>query len=69
MDGEEIHHLVEDAFNAGDAEALVALYEDDAAMATSDGTFVRGRAAIPDQWSGFIAFGASRRCSTQVERG
>ena len=55
MEAEDIHRLVEDAFNAGHAEALVALYEDDAAMATPDGTscavelpFVNsGRASSP----------------------
>jgi uncharacterized protein (TIGR02246 family) len=59
MDAADIHRSVEDAFNAGDAEALVALYEEDAAMATPDGTFVRGHNAIREQWSGFIALGGT----------
>jgi ketosteroid isomerase-like protein len=46
MDVGDIHRLVEDPFNAGDTDALVALYEEDAAMATPDGTFVNGRDAI-----------------------
>ena len=57
MDPAEIHRSVENAFTAGDADALVALYEEDAAMATPDGTFVRGRDAIREQWSGFVALG------------
>jgi uncharacterized protein (TIGR02246 family) len=55
MDAGELHRLVQEAFNAGDADALVALYEEDAAMATPDGDFVRGREAIRQQWTGFIA--------------
>jgi ketosteroid isomerase-like protein len=49
MDAADIHRLVEDAFSAGDTDALVALYEEDAAMATPDGTFVNGRDAIRGQ--------------------
>jgi ketosteroid isomerase-like protein len=65
MDAADIHRLVEGAFNAADVEALVALYEEDAAMATPDGTFVRGRAAIRDQWSGFIALGGTIQMMTR----
>lgn len=57
MQAAEIHQLVQDAFNAGDADALVALYEDGAVMATPEGEFVTGRPAIRDQWVGFIALG------------
>jgi hypothetical protein len=59
MDVGDIHRLVEKAFNAGDTDALVALYEEDAAMATPDGTFVSGRDAIREQWSGFVALGGN----------
>ena len=65
MDAADIHGLVEDAFNAGDVETLVALYEEDAAMATPDGTFVSGRAAIREQWSGFIALGGTIQMVTR----
>jgi uncharacterized protein (TIGR02246 family) len=65
MDAGNIHCLVEDAFNAGDADALVALYEEDAAMATPDGGFVHGRAAIREQWSGFIALGGTIQMVTR----
>jgi uncharacterized protein (TIGR02246 family) len=57
MRPEDLHRQVQDAFNAGDADALVALYDDDAVMATPDGTFVTGREAIREQWAGFIALG------------
>jgi uncharacterized protein (TIGR02246 family) len=53
----DIHRLVQDAFNSGDADALAGLYETDAIMATPDGTFVSGVDAIREQWAGFIALG------------
>jgi uncharacterized protein (TIGR02246 family) len=59
MDARELHRLVQEAFNAGDADALVALYEEDAAMATPDGDFVRGQEAIRQQWAGFVALGGA----------
>src|SRR5271163_2085336 len=65
MNPSDIHRLVEEAFNAGDPDALVALYEEDAAMATPDGTFVNGRDAIREQWSGFVALGGSIHMSTR----
>jgi uncharacterized protein (TIGR02246 family) len=64
MDAADIHGLVEEAFNAGDVDALEGLYEEDAAMATPDGEFVRGRAAIREQWSGFIALGGTIQLET-----
>jgi uncharacterized protein (TIGR02246 family) len=64
MVAEDIHSLVEDAFNAGDTDALVALYEEDAAMATPDGTFVNGRHAIREQRSGFVALGGNIQMTT-----
>jgi uncharacterized protein (TIGR02246 family) len=65
MDPGDLHRLVEDAFNAGDTEALVALYEEDASMATPDGTFVNGRDAIREQWSGFVALGGNIQMTTR----
>ncbi len=65
MDAADIHRLVQDAFNAGDDEALADLYEDDAAMATPEGIFVRGRVAIREQWSGFIALGGTIQMVTR----
>lgn len=55
MGAGELHRLVEAAFNAGDVDALVALYEADAIMGTPDGSFVRGLEAIREQWAGFVA--------------
>lgn len=65
MDAGDIHRLVEHAFNVGDTNALVALYEEDAAMATPDGTFVNGRDAIREQWSGFVALKGNIQMTTR----
>jgi ketosteroid isomerase-like protein len=65
MEPAEIHRSVEAAFNAGDADALVDLYEEGAAMATPEGTFVHGLAAIREQWSGFIALGGTIQMKTR----
>jgi ketosteroid isomerase-like protein len=65
MDARDIHRLVEGAFNAGNTDALVALYEEDAAMATPDGTFVNGLDAIREQWSGFVALGGNIQMTTR----
>jgi uncharacterized protein (TIGR02246 family) len=61
----DLHRLVQDAFNAGDVDALVALYEDDAVMATPDGEFVSGRDAIRQQWAGFVALGGTITLETR----
>jgi uncharacterized protein (TIGR02246 family) len=45
---EQIHGLCEQASNAGDLEALVALYEPDAALIPQPGTMAEGTAAIRD---------------------
>jgi uncharacterized protein (TIGR02246 family) len=61
----DLHGLVEAAFNDGDVEALVALYEPDAAMATPEGAFVYGHDAIREQWAGFIALGGTISMTTR----
>jgi ketosteroid isomerase-like protein len=57
MDAVELHHQVEDAFNVGDIDALVALYEEDALMVRDDGATVAGHDAIREIWAGFVALG------------
>jgi len=49
---EQIHGLFEQAFNAGDIEALMSLYEPDAALIPQPGVTVEGSDAIRDalQW-------------------
>jgi|SRR6185369_2895455 len=51
---EEIDHLFAKAFSAGDLEALVALYEPDAALVPKAGQVVIGRDAIREALQGFL---------------
>ena len=43
---EQIHGMFEQAFNAGDIEALMALYEPHAALVPQPGAIAEGSAAI-----------------------
>jgi uncharacterized protein (TIGR02246 family) len=59
---EEIHALIEAAFNAQDLEAFTALHEPDAtALVPPDGTRVRGREAITAAVGPMIARGPRAR--------
>lgn len=57
MDPAELHRRVEQAFNAGDVDALVALYEPDARMVRDDQGVARGVEEIRAVWAGFVALG------------
>src|SRR4051794_19232102 len=50
----QMHGLFEQAFNAGDIEALMALYEPDAALIPQPGVTVEGNAAIRDALRWFL---------------
>jgi len=52
---EEIDQLFTKAFSAGDLEALVALYEPDAALVPQPGQIVTGRDAIRESLQGFLS--------------
>jgi uncharacterized protein (TIGR02246 family) len=65
MEAADIHALVQEYFNAGDVEGLASLYEEDAAMATPEGAFVRGTAAIREQWSGFVSLNGTIQMVTR----
>lgn len=54
---EAIHQKVQDAFNAGDVDALVDLYEPDAHMVTPNGVAV-GEEAIRANWATLLKLGA-----------
>jgi uncharacterized protein (TIGR02246 family) len=51
---EEVDQLFAQAFAAGDLEALVELYEPDAALVPQPGQIARGRAAIREALQGFL---------------
>src|SRR5689334_2968213 len=71
MDPGDLHHRVEEAFNRGDVEALVTLYEPNARMVRDDGSVATGTAAIREIWSGFVALGGRIQMTTRfvVEQG
>lgn len=52
---EAIDTLFANALNAGDLEALVALYEPNASLMPSPGNVVSGTAAIREALAGFLA--------------
>jgi ketosteroid isomerase-like protein len=61
----DIHILFLDAFNRGDVEALVALYEQSAALVTGDGTVV-GQQAIREAYQRMLAGGARMELTTRT---
>src|SRR4051794_41385536 len=50
----QLHGLFEQAFNAGDVEARMALYEPDAALIPQPGALAEGTAAIRDSLRWFL---------------
>lgn len=62
MDPAELHRSVEHAFNAGDLDALAALYESDARMLHEDGSVAAGVDEIRAVWSEFVALGGRSPC-------
>jgi ketosteroid isomerase-like protein len=51
---EQMHSLFEQAFNTGDIDALVALYEPDAALVPQPGALAEGSAAIRESLRWFL---------------
>ena len=60
---ERLHAAVEEAFNAGDVDGLVALYEPDAVLVTADGTRAEGLEAIRTIWAALTSVGGSMSLS------
>ena len=56
---DDIHRLFAEGLNAGDAEAVAALYEEDAILVSDPKKIVRGREAILDGLKDFIAMRAT----------
>ena len=52
---QEVHRLFSEAFNAGDLNAIVSLYEPDAVLVPQPGQTVRGHAAIRQALIAFLA--------------
>jgi ketosteroid isomerase-like protein len=71
MDPVSVHAAVESAFNDGDVDALMTLYEPDARMVRDDGTVAVGLEEIRTVWSDLVALGGRVRMLTRyaVESG
>ena len=52
---DELHTLFADGLNAGDAEAVASLYEDDAILVSDPKRIVKGRVAILEGLVNFLA--------------
>jgi uncharacterized protein (TIGR02246 family) len=52
---EDLDKLFGEALNAGNLDAMVALYEQGASIATEPGKFVSGTAAVREALKGFVA--------------
>jgi ketosteroid isomerase-like protein len=65
MEPGELHELVAAAFNAGDVDALLDLYEDDAVLLRDDGSAAVGLDAIREAWTGLVGFGGNISLTTR----
>lgn len=63
---EQMHGLFEQAFNAGDIEGLMALYEPDAALVPQPGAIAEGSAAIRDSLRWFLDRGGRISLDTRL---
>src|SRR3954454_16389175 len=63
---DQLHGLFKQAFNAGDIEALMALYEPDAALIPQPGVTVEGSAAIRDSLRWFLDRGGRIALETKL---
>ncbi len=63
---EEIDRLFSDALNAGNLDALVALYEPQAALSPEPGKVVTGTKAIREALSGFLAMKPKMAMMTRI---
>jgi uncharacterized protein (TIGR02246 family) len=61
-----MHAVFEHAFNAGDLEALMALYEPDAALIPQPGAVAEGTAAIRDSLRWFLDRGGQITLATKL---
>ena len=62
----EVHRLFVAAFNAGDLDALLALYEPGATMIPEPGQLVVGREAVRNVLSAFLALKGSMTIETKT---
>jgi uncharacterized protein (TIGR02246 family) len=65
MNPEQLHRQFEEAFNAGDLDALLALYEPDAALIPQPGVLVNGLDEIGPALQDFLDLGATINLDTK----
>ena len=65
-DPEQIHGLFEQAFNAGDIDALIALYEPDATLIPQPGAVAEGTDAIREALRWFLDRGGRITLDTKL---
>lgn len=63
---EEMHPAFQAAFNAQDLDALVALYEEGAALTPQPGVVVTGHAAIREALGGFLGLNGPISMTTKT---
>jgi ketosteroid isomerase-like protein len=63
---EEIHRLFEDAFNVGDIDGLMALYEPDAAVIPQPGSVAHGADQVRAGLQAFLALEGRITLDTQL---
>jgi uncharacterized protein (TIGR02246 family) len=61
-----MHRAFTEAFNAGDADALMALYEPEASLVPAPGHIVTGTAEIREALGGFLALNGRISIVTQT---
>jgi uncharacterized protein (TIGR02246 family) len=71
QDPRQLHQAWEKAYNGGDVDGLVELYEPDATVFPQPGSPVTGRAAIRDALAPFVALGGhlQMRTTAVIESG
>ena len=65
LDARQMHAIFESLFNAGDLDALVALYEPDAILNASADGAVQGNDAIRTALQGFLGVGGKMSIATK----
>jgi ketosteroid isomerase-like protein len=63
---EQIHRLFEEAFNAGDLDGLMELYETDAALIAQPGSIASGGEQARAALQGFLALKGRIRLDTKL---
>jgi uncharacterized protein (TIGR02246 family) len=63
---EQIHRLFEDAFNAGDIDGLMVLYEPDSVLVPEPGSVVQGSKQVRAALEGYLALRARITLDTKL---